>query len=71
MKNEEEKKAIRQFELQLNGVFAPFDLYGLGVNIPTAIDEVSRLAIQLHKRLIGQDVPIVRKGGWVRLDNNS
>jgi len=55
---ESDKKAIGQFKLQLNGVMGPFNSYGLGVYIPPAIEEAVKLALQLHRRLNGEDVPI-------------
>ncbi len=54
----EEDKAIGQFKLQLNGVLAPFNLYGMHIYIPPAIKEIERLALQLHRRLNGEDIPI-------------
>lgn len=53
-------KAIGQFKLQLNGVMQPFNLYGLNVHITPAIEEITVLALRLHERLNGNDVPIVR-----------
>ena len=57
--NEEEKhKAVAQFKLQLNGTFNIFDMYGLGEHIPYVKEIVTELAIQLHKRLNGEKLPI-------------
>ena len=58
MNEEEEHKAVQQFKLQLNGVFEPFNLYGLGLQIPFAKEIITELALQLHKRLNGIDHPI-------------
>lgn len=67
-----EEKAIGQFRLQLNGVFTPFRVYGLDVFIPGAVDETIQLALQLHERLNGKDVPILyQKGGVTRNKHNS
>jgi len=55
----DDKKAILQFRLQLNGVFRPFFQYGMDVYVPQAIDEIVKLSLALHKRLNGEDVPIV------------
>ena len=44
----DEKKAIGQFKLQLNGVMGVFDCYGMGVDIPESIKEITNLALQLH-----------------------
>ena len=57
-----EEKAIAQFKLQLNGVFAPFTgkvHYGQNVYVPQMIDEIVKLALLLHERLNGNDVPII------------
>jgi len=56
---QEYKKAVGQFRLQLNGVFQPFKLYGLDILIPGAIDEVVELAEQFGMRVRGVDVPII------------
>ena len=57
--NEEEKhKAVGQYKLQLNGVLGVFNVYGLGHEIPYAIEIITELALQLNKRLNGVDHPI-------------
>ena len=53
----EPNKAIGQFRLQLNGVFAPFHGYGHDIFISEAIEEVVKLALILHRRLNGEDIP--------------
>lgn len=58
---EEYKKAKGQLRLQLSGVFEPFNLYGMGIYIPGAIDEVIELVEQFGKRIRGKDVPIILK----------
>ena len=55
----DKNKAIRQFKLQLNGVMSPFNLYGLTVHITPAIEAITILALQLHERLNGKDIPIM------------
>lgn len=52
------KKAIGQFRLQLGGVFQPFKMYGMDAFIPGAIEEVVKLAEDLGMRLRGIDKPI-------------
>ena len=55
------EKAIGQFKLQLNGVFAPFTgkvHYGQNVYVPQMIEEIVTLALKLHERLNGNNVPI-------------
>ena len=58
-----EEKAIGQMRMQLNNVFAPFKMYGLDIFIPQAKEEVINLAIQLHMRLMGEETPILYRGG--------
>ena len=58
MTDQDFDKAVGQFRLQLNGVFAPFRMYGLDVYIPGAQEATLKLAMQLHHRLSGLDVPI-------------
>jgi len=41
--DDEYKKAIGQFRLQLNGVFEPFNQYGQEVYVPGAIKETVKL----------------------------
>jgi len=57
---ENEQKAIGQFRLRLVGVMQPFNIYGLGIEIPSAIEEIVKLAIQLHRSLNGEDIPVRR-----------
>lgn len=52
-------KAIGQLRLQLNGVFKPFSFYGMDVYKLGAIDAVVDLALKFHRRLNGEDVPII------------
>ena len=52
-------KAIGQLRLQLNGVLKPFSFYGMDVYKSGAIDAIIDLSLKLHKRLNGEDVPIV------------
>jgi len=54
----DEEKAIGQFKLHLNGVFQPFHGYGHDVYIPESINQITKLALQLHRRLNGEDIPI-------------
>ena len=56
--DEAKSKAVGQFKLQLGAVMAPFHQYGMGVHITPAIDYITELALLLHKRLNGNDVPI-------------
>ena len=52
-------KARGQLKLQLNGVFEPFNCYGLGAFIPEAIEQAVMLAEQFGQRVRGKDMPIV------------
>ena len=56
--DKEYQKAIGQFRLQMNGVFKPFQMYGLQELIPGAIEEVVRLAEDFSLRVRGHDKPI-------------
>jgi hypothetical protein len=53
-------KAVGQFNLTLNGIFEPFMYYGQDVYIAQAKIEVLKIALALHQRLNGFDVPIMR-----------
>ena len=55
---EDYDKAKGQLRLQLNGVFEPFNCYGLGAYIPEAIEQVVLLAEQFGQRVRGDDIPI-------------
>ena len=51
------EKTIGQFRLALNGILNPLRLYGQGHYVDTASEEIVSLAIQLHHRLSGVDMP--------------
>jgi hypothetical protein len=51
-------KAKGQFMLQLNPILKPFMYHGFKDLIPGAKEEIFNLALQLHDRLNGLDVPI-------------
>jgi hypothetical protein len=55
---EEYDKAIGQFGLQVGGILSVFDLYGLGVFIPQAQEEIKKLAEDFSLRVRGVDKPI-------------
>jgi len=55
---EEYDRALGQFRLQLNGVFAPFHGYGHDVFIPQAITEVVKLAEDFGLRVRGVKKPV-------------
>ena len=56
----DKEKAIGQFRLQLNGVMSPFHFYGQDAFVPPAIEEIVKLALKLHERLSGKDIPITK-----------
>lgn len=58
LSDEEYSKAVGQLKLQFNGVFEPFQMYGLQDLIPGAIQEAVRLAEDFSLRVRGQDKPI-------------
>jgi hypothetical protein len=51
----EREKAIGLFRLRLNGIFAPFHMYGMDTNVPPAQEEILKQALVLHMRLNGND----------------
>jgi len=56
--DEEYRKAVGQLRLQLNGVFEPFQGYGLKEFIPGAVVECVKLAEDFALRVRGVDKPI-------------
>ncbi len=58
--DEKRDKAIGQFRLALNGVFEPFTFYGQDVYIAQAQIEILKMALALHRRLNGEDIPIIK-----------
>ena len=58
MDDDKEQKAVTQFKIGMIGVLSPFDMYGLGIFIPGAIEEATELMLQTRKRLNGIDEPI-------------
>uniref|UniRef100_A0A6M3J2A5 Uncharacterized protein n=1 Tax=viral metagenome TaxID=1070528 RepID=A0A6M3J2A5_9ZZZZ len=55
---EEYDKTWGQFRLQLNGVMEVFNLYGLGIHITQAIEEITALAEVACMRVRGKDIPL-------------
>jgi len=58
LSNADYAKAVGQFRLQLNGVLQPFNIYGLNVFMPGAIEEIVKLAEDLGLRVRGIDKAI-------------
>ncbi len=58
LSDEDYQKAVGQARLQFNGIFAPFNKYGLDIFIPRAIDECVTLLAQFGKLVRGRDIPI-------------
>lgn len=56
--DEEYQKVVGQLRLQLNGVLAPFNAYGLGVFIPGAVTEIVKLCEDFGLRVRGVDKAI-------------
>jgi len=56
--DKEYKKLEGIFRLQLNEVFKPFNMYGLGEFIPGAINEVVALTVDFSLVTRGKDKPI-------------
>ena len=53
----DEAKIIGQFRLEIGSVMSAFDCYGLGTYIPEAMAAIEALALQMHRRLNGEDMP--------------
>lgn len=58
----EKDKALGQFKLQVSGLLGIFNAYGLGVYITETVNQIETLALKLHDRLSGKDVPIQNNG---------
>jgi hypothetical protein len=56
---EEFNKILGQFRLQLNGIMWPLRLYGQGPYVDSAMIELENLALQLHMKLSGIDIPYI------------
>ncbi len=54
---EEIKKILGQFRLNLNQLLKPLRLYGQGVYVDGVTLEIESLAWQLHWKLCGVDIP--------------
>lgn len=50
-------KVVGQFALALNGIMKPLRLYGQGIYVDQASDEIVKLAWQMHWKLTGVDIP--------------
>lgn len=57
MEDDDFGKVLGQFRLQVNGVMRPFNLYGMHTYVPVAISLIESLAVQLHQKLSGIDLP--------------
>jgi len=57
LEDNEFDKIIGQYRLKLNGLMHPLRLYGQGYYVDGAIDELVSLAVQMHLRLSGVDIP--------------
>jgi hypothetical protein len=64
---DEYDKAVGQLRLQLTGIFSLFDMYGMGVFIPQAVEEAVKLAEDFGLRVRGVEkqlsLELVRKSG--------
>ena len=50
-------KCVGQFRLALNDILNPLRMYGQGHYVDTAKEELVSLAIQLHLKLYGVEMP--------------
>ena len=58
-------KALGQYRLTLNGLLQPLRRFGQGKYVDGVIEELVQLAIRLHWRLSGDDIPFeVRDLHW-------
>ena len=55
------RKAVGQLRLQILAALSYSDIYGLGIFIPGATDEIVEVCEQFSKRTRGADVPIRAK----------
>jgi len=58
LEDDQYQKAVGQLRLQLNGILGVFDMYGLGVHIPSAISAIVAVCEQFGMRVRGDDEPI-------------
>jgi len=54
-------KAIFQFKGQLAEMLQPLERYGQRDYVEECIPHIADLALQLHERLTGNDIPIIAK----------
>jgi hypothetical protein len=47
----EKAKALGLFRMRVTGVLSVFKMHGLDIYIPQSIEQIEKLAIQLHKDL--------------------
>ncbi len=58
LSQEEYEKSVGQLRLQLGAIFAPFNMYGMGDLIPSAIEEAVKLCEDFGLRVRGIDKPL-------------
>lgn len=59
MTDSEYDKIIGQYQLALNGVMNPLTMYGQGDYVAQAIPVLTSLAVQLHHKMCGVDMPYI------------
>ena len=59
LEDEEFDKVVGQFRLTLNGLMLPLRRYGQGSYVDGVIEELVSLAVQMHLKLSGVDIPYV------------
>lgn len=63
--DEEYDKILGQYRMKLNGLLHPLRLYGQAPYVDSVSEELVSLAVQLHLRLNGVDMPYtVRDLHW-------
>jgi len=58
---QEYKKAIGQWKLQAGTVLSVFNMHGMDVYIPGALEELQQITERFGERVRGKDVPIIVK----------
>jgi len=52
------EKLKGQFRLGLNGILKPFNLYGMGIYVPAAIELIMELLDKYESNLEGEETPL-------------
>jgi len=61
LEEQDYKKAVGQMRLQFGEILSVFDMHGLGILIPGAVEELVQVAEAYGQRIRGKDKPIMVK----------